>query len=263
MPVKLNIPIFLKLNEYARATRKYRHRYGLIRGTYLWNASRRNFSLPKGTIFPMKLPEFDAPLYLRAGTSDIEVMWQLFLDEELDFPMPSNAKFIIDAGANVGFASVYLARKFPDARIVALEVDPDNYAMLKKNVSAYPNVSPIRRAMWHEAGYVKVENPRAAEWEFRVAKASWFERGAVKAISVDALLRAFKAKHVDLFKMDIEGAEKEVLSASTAWLDRTKVFAVELHDRFKEGCSDALWSALAGRKYDRRLYGEYEVITFE
>ena len=40
----------------------------------------------------------------------------------------------IDAGANIGLTSIYFANKFPNAKIVALEPEIDNYIILQKNI---------------------------------------------------------------------------------------------------------------------------------
>lgn len=55
---------------------------------------------------------------------------------ETDFGQ--NLAFIIDAGANIGLTSVYLANRFPNARILALEVDQQNFELLAENARPYP-----------------------------------------------------------------------------------------------------------------------------
>ena len=57
----------------------------------------------------------------------------------------SQVRYILDAGAHVGYATVQLAYRFPLAKIVAVEADPDNYAALVRNTAAFPNVVPVRR----------------------------------------------------------------------------------------------------------------------
>jgi hypothetical protein len=62
---------------------------------------------------------------------------------------------------------------------------------------------------------------------------------------------------VDLFKMDIEGAEKEVFEAPDAsWLDRVGVLTAEFHDRFRPGASAAAEAALVPRGFRARRKGE-------
>jgi hypothetical protein len=46
--------------------------------------------------------------------------------------------------------------------------------------------------------------------------------------------------------MDIEGSEKEIFEVPAPWIDQVNVIAIELHDRFKRGCSLAFYSATLG-----------------
>ena len=56
-------------------------------------------------------------------------------------------------------------------------------------------------------------------------------------------MRRSSIKHIDLLKIDIEGAEKEVFEHSSMWIDQVGALVIELHDRFKDGCSSSLYSA--------------------
>ena len=74
-------------------------------------------------------------------------------------------------------------------------------------------------------------------------------------------MEEFGATEVGLLKLDIEGSEREVLAeGDTAWIDRTRTLAVELHDRFRPGCAEALRNLLSGRPHRRITQGEYEVV---
>jgi FkbM family methyltransferase len=63
---------------------------------------------------------------------------------------------IIDAGANVGLCAVFYANRFPDARIIAIEPEPSNYEMLKKNTAPYPNITTVHAALWKENGPLRL-----------------------------------------------------------------------------------------------------------
>jgi len=54
------------------------------------------------------------PFYLRSHTSDVPTYDQVFIDEEYCFISKKAPKIIIDAGANIGLASIYFANKYPD-----------------------------------------------------------------------------------------------------------------------------------------------------
>jgi hypothetical protein len=63
---------------------------------------------------------------------------------------------------------------------------------------------------------------------------------------------------VGLVKIDIEGAELDVFSADTTWLHRVDALAVELHDRYRPGCTAAVETAVARAwpAYERSAAGE-------
>jgi hypothetical protein len=69
--------------------------------------------------------------------------------------------------------------------------------------------------------------------------------GNVRAVTIAELLQRRSADWVDLAKIDIEGSERELFSENTGWLERVGALVLELHDRFRPGCRDALDDAIA------------------
>ena len=59
-------------------------------------------------------------------------------------------------------------------------------------------------------------------------------------------------EQIDILKLDIEGAEKEVFSSSTlSLLERTRIIFIEVHDFLKYGCSENLFSAIKEYNYSK------------
>jgi hypothetical protein len=94
----------------------------------------------------LRVPGSATPLLCRPRDSDIWALWSAFFVRDCDCELPTSHQTIIDGGANVGYVSVFLANKYPAARIVAVEVDPDNVEILRKNVRAY-NVEVVPGAL--------------------------------------------------------------------------------------------------------------------
>ena len=69
--------------------------------------------------------------------------------------------------------------------------------------------------------------------------------GVVRAVTVKELLEHAGASRVDLVKIDIEGSELELFSENTDWVASVGMLVLELHDRFRPGCREALDRALA------------------
>jgi hypothetical protein len=73
----------------------------------------------------------------------------------------------------------------------------------------------------------------------------------------------FLIDEIGLPKMDTDAAERQVLAESLSpWLDRTRVLAVELHERHVPRCTATLEQALTGRPCRRSQHGEYTIATF-
>ena len=122
---------FMALNSPPdRKSEAYAAKYESLGDARLISQLRQNEELPKGAVFRVDTTPLSHPLFLRAGTSDLWVFDQIFLYRELEADFGQNVSRIIDAGANIGLASVYLANRFPNAEILSLEVDDENFRLL-------------------------------------------------------------------------------------------------------------------------------------
>ncbi len=197
------------------------------------------------------------PVAIRPGTADQSVFDEVFLAREYDIDAAAPT-VIVDAGAHIGLATVFFAERFQGAAVIAIEPEPTNFEVLRKNVSAYPRVRPIRAGLWSRSTWLRIENPDAATWSFRVIESD--QPTDLPAVSVADVMQLHGLDHIDILKMDIEGAEQEVLSHSTDWLSRVGNLMIELHDRYRPGCTAALESALSGYDYERSQRGNTVVL---
>ncbi len=252
------------VNMFARvmmASQKYRRRFGQVAGFLLWFHLRQHLKSTRGTWHEVRVPSLGHPIFLRAGTSDVLVFIQIFIDGELDFSMPEEPSSIVDAGANIGLASLYFAQRFPKAKIVALEVDQSNFELLTKNTKGYANITCVRKALWSRQAQLNILNPTDEPWAFRVGEVARADGTSIAALGVDDLVGQFDGKRIDLLKVDIEGAEKEVFqNGMGTWIDRIGVIAVELHDNIMPGCSKALNEGLAGKNHRVSRSGEFTIV---
>lgn len=192
---------------------------------------------------PLYFRHNSKPVWLRPDSSDVLTMREVFFDGDYDVPAGDNVRVIVDAGANIGLASVYLANKYPDAKIIAIEPEKGNFDLLKKNVKPYPQVVPVNAALWRSSGRILLSDPGRGEHGFTTSEGSHaLDEGCaelVAAISMGDLMSTYGIEHIDLLKIDIEGAEKELFEAAQGWIDKVSVIVIELHDRFKPGCEEA------------------------
>ncbi|HLQ68582.1 MAG TPA: FkbM family methyltransferase [Gemmatimonadales bacterium] len=238
---------------------KYMYRFGSVRGPRMLLQFRsRNASLR------LRLPGYEHPIFLRTGTSDVPTFEQVFVSLEYDFPYPNAMpRLIIDAGANVGFATLFFARRFPNARVLAVEPDRSNYELLLRNTQRYPQVTPIRAALWPQSVPLKIDNPNDPHWAFRVSEAR-DDPSEVRGVTVSELMVLAGTSTIDILKLDIEGAEKEVFeSRFEPWMDKVKVIVVELHDGLRAGCSTAFYRAMSRLRFSQFICGEHIVLIME
>jgi FkbM family methyltransferase len=99
--------------------------------------------------------------------------------------------FIIDAGAKIGLTSAYFANRFPNARILALEVDRQNFELLAANTRHYPNITPLLKGLWYRRSNLVIDNPEEYPWAFTVSEAGQEGSSVVEGVSVADLLRDF------------------------------------------------------------------------
>ena len=209
----------------------------------------------------VKIPAMRASFRLRPNTSDAQTFRQVFLEEQYRTDWDLHPKVIVDAGANIGCASVYFAMCYPEAKIIALEPELTNFDLLCTNCRPYPNIHPIRAALWSKDSHVNVANPSAAHFEFRVEETN--AESAIPAMSMGQILElpevasSLNNARLDLLKIDIEGAEREVFSAADlAWLERVEIIMIELHDRRSPGSSLAFYRAITAHNFEQATMGE-------
>lgn len=220
----------------------------------------------EGEIASLKMPELKHPIYLRVKTSDIPTFRQVFERKEYktDFLGKIDPKVIIDCGANIGLSSVYYANRFPNAKIYSIEPESSNFEMLKKNTANYPNVIPINAAIWNKRTKVNVADGGSGHWGFTTTENDDSRSlGFADAVSIGDLVSQFNISKIDILKIDIEGAEKEVFqSGYEDWMGITESIFIELHDWIKPDTSKTFFKAIINYNYMLSTNGELLIFKF-
>jgi FkbM family methyltransferase len=135
---------------------------------------------------------------------------------------------IVDAGANIGAATIYFSFLFPAAHIIALEPAPENFALLQCNTQGL-DVVCLEAALASHAMKVSVHDVGAGFWGYRTEATEG--PGGVPAVSIGEIYAGCSSSHFPfLVKIDVEGAEEEIFSAHTEWVQETPLVIIELHD---------------------------------
>jgi FkbM family methyltransferase len=196
------------------------------------------------------------PVICRVVSSDIYEYAHLLGRNRIPLKLPFSPKYIVDAGSNVGYSVLRFRSEFPDAKIVAVEPESRNVSQLRRNCSNYSNILIEHAAVWSKTARLSIKSPDAETNAFQVREAI---DGDIQAISIDDIITKHDLPRIDLLKIDIEGSEKEVFSASMAqhWLNRVGMILVETHDRFEPGCTDAINAATKNDFHYKGEIGEY------
>lgn len=194
-----------------------------------------------------------SPVHLRMRTTDVSVYHEVLLCGQYALDFPYSPKTIVDAGANIGMASLYFANKYPAAKVIAIEPEASNFAMLSQNVRPYANIFPVHAALWNRDGEIGINTP--CSFESPLSKVGFVVheyRGVpVRAMTVRTLMREMGLQSIDILKVDIEGTEKEVFETCD-WMDAINCLMIELHDRFKPGSSTAVEAVTEGFLVSKR-----------
>lgn len=181
---------------------------------------------------------------LRAKTHDIDIFEQIFLLRDCEANLHIEPRFIVDAGAHIGCSALFFASSFPRAIIAAVEADPANYQLLLRNTWDHKRIRAIHAAVWHRLEPVVIANEQDDPWCFQIKSADG-QRTTIHGLTVSAIMSACGFERIDLLKLDIEGAEREIFDfGDLDWMNRTHAIMIELHDRFRPGCEAVFLDAI-------------------
>ena len=140
---------------------------------------------------------------------------------------------IVDLGGNLGLATLYFLKRYPGARITTVEANPHTVERLQRNLASFANVSIEPVAVAAEPGELDlwIDHDSASLLNASITgRDRWtdhkFSSVKVKAVTLDEILPT----QVDLMKVDIEGAEYDVLKSECVTGARIKRIVLEAHD---------------------------------
>lgn len=193
-------------------------------------------------------------VFLRLRTSDVAVFKGIFADNEFDLELSRPPRVVVDAGAYIGLSSVYFAARYPEAKIIAIEPERTNFDILVRNIESFTNIVSIQAALWNEETELSLYDPGRDHWGYQTINSN--SEGELKqtvpSVTIETIMRDHNVDFIDILKLDIEGAEKEVLGFSSNWIHKVGVLIVELHDRIREGCRDSFETATKHFEYEEK-----------
>jgi FkbM family methyltransferase len=163
--------------------------------------------------------------------ADVAVLAEIFDDRVYDFPLAPPPRVIVDLGGHVGASVLYFALRYPEARLVVVEPDPVNFAKLRRNVGHLAQVTAINAAVSDHEGTITLHSAGGLDsWKSSTSGVAtpWSHPVEVRAAKLDSILAEAGVTAVDLLKIDIEGAEYEVLRSFDGLRD-VQLIAGEVH----------------------------------
>lgn len=211
---------------------------------------RRNFT----KLVSAKVKNLDGPFWYR-GFKDRGTVSHLY-EKGYYFKKAGGIQCIVDLGSNIGDETVKFAVRHPDAKIIAVEPEGGNFSILRKNIAPYgERIVAIEAGVWHRDALLDII-PGSTPEAFSVVES---ENGKVKARSMSSIIDEYKLTHIDILKIDIEGAEYVLFEQnSEQWLGIVDAIVIEIADIEKEGSFQNFFRALerAGFKANCFINGE-------
>jgi FkbM family methyltransferase len=184
---------------------------------------------------------YDHPIKFRPGTSDVDTLVQNIVRGEYgQLPKDLNPKIIIDGGAYIGDVSLYFINRFKNCFVFAIEPNKESYSLAEVNLKKYPErVKLIKKGLWSNETKLGLVGKFTGA---RIVNTNNTVDSEVECIGVDTVLTKYNIDMIDILKLDVEGAEKQILLENSGnWLKYTQIIIVEFHGNdIKKECETFL-----------------------
>jgi FkbM family methyltransferase len=164
-------------------------------------------------------------------SSELTPYLEIFNEHQYDFAFDIRSdEVVIDAGANIGLFALYCTNKFGPATVYAFEPTPSAFSRLLRNLTANAAVNVIAEntALFSVGGTVCLRlNTRTTQSTLSTEHTAGTIQ--VESVSLDEFARSRAVTNVGLLKIDVEGAELEVLRGGDNLLRTTRQIVVECH----------------------------------
>ncbi len=146
-------------------------------------------------------------------------------------------KIIIDAGANVGYTTVFFAHYLQFSKIYAIEPSSENANMCRENFSYLnenENIQLYQKALSHKTGMTFSINRDFRDGKDWSITTNFHKDGVIQGVTINEIIQENKLPYVSFLKIDIEGAERFIFKKENdlEFLKITQIIAIEIHDEF-------------------------------
>jgi|SRR5215212_3347802 len=197
--------------------------------------------LDNSMLLKISVPKYDYKFYCRINREDLVFMTN-HEDDIIEHFTPKQGDIVVDIGAHMGRYTIIASKRVgTNGKVVAIEAHPGNFEMLNRNIklNQLANVIPLNYAVYSKETKIKLYLPEE-ESGYTIYNTIMSNRAGtedkfvdVNAQTVDYLLELnqIREEEVNWIKIDVEGAEFEVLKGATNVLSKSKDIAllIEIH----------------------------------
>lgn len=135
---------------------------------------------------------------------------------------------IIDCGANIGTSVLYYHAIYPQAHIIAIEPEQENFKLLSLNTMGL-SMTLVNKGVASHSGEMYLIDDGGGPFAYRLC-ANLLTENKVAVISIPEILSSIPNSVPFIIKIDIEGGEQNLFSSNTDWFDSFYLAVIELHD---------------------------------
>jgi FkbM family methyltransferase len=162
------------------------------------------------------------PKFLGFGLSGFEIKCERHFKVE-------STDICVDVGACIGDTTIPMLMKATDGTVFAVEPDPTNLEYLKRNLVGYEHAKIVPKAVWNKKGTVEFHIHSTPTGHSILPDK---ERKRIVEVEADTLDNLFENISVDFAKIDVQGAEAQVLDGASKFMEHTRKLVVETHGRY-------------------------------
>src|ERR671921_338085 len=242
--IYLSLRILLRLVlGKKRRDRLYVER-GLDFGVF-WYKSFKFLRPGNSSLLKFKVPKYNYEFYCRVNKDDFKIM-TIHEDDIIEHFTPKQGDIVVDIGAHIGLYTIISSKRVgTNGKVVAIEADPGNFEMLNRNIklNQLTNVIPLNYAVYSKETKIKLYLPDEesgytmhhsimSNYVFTKYKDKTEDKFVeVSANTLDYFLQLEGITDVNWIKIDVEGAEFEVLKGAHNVLSNSKNISllIEVH----------------------------------
>jgi FkbM family methyltransferase len=195
---------------------------------------------------PKKLFGFE--MHFSSPDSLSHLIKEAFIDFHYFVALEKEKPIIFDIGSNIGITVLFFKKLYPKSIIYSFEPDPDTFALLKNNIEKnnLRTVFPYNAGMSNVSGKAVLYIPSWSNGSSSLFREKIeIEKGYAQACSATAepqvsekevdiircsdFLQENRITHIDLLKIDVEGAEENIIDDISAHLDLIDFIVLEFH----------------------------------